>query len=324
MTEPIPLTPSDEELESTALLALADGPLPATDLASRMRRRFRSRTMDARLVEMLVERSELLVGRPDGSVIRLIDLLEGSVFTQRMPHSDGSRRDLWSDLALAPLVSWLVREGLCLASGDPLSLGQLGHATIVGPAGWLPPVRPGGLVSLTVRGGSVAVAAVDDDDLLDPRAEGRVRRALTRHYRTSTWWTEEDLAEQPVALTAAVAHALVEDPDLLERPTLPLDELLYLAVRTCEQDHHLRDLAAWRPGENVSFSISGMPDALHHEIQARARRYGMSGDQYAILALGHLCWRTPFAEDLGGDEWGWEPPHVRPGPSSDPPRLRPV
>lgn len=325
MTEPVELSPTDDDLESTALLALADGPLSVGALATRMRRRFRSRTVDPRLVEMLVERSLLLVGRPDGSVIRLIDLLEGSTFTVRVAHADGTRRDLWVSLALAPLITWMDREGLCLTSGDPLSRGAFGHDTIVGPDGWLPALPPGSLVSLTVTRGRVEVAPVEDDALLDLTEEGAVRRALSRHYRTTTWWTEDDLSERPYDLTTAVANALVEDPLLLHRPTRPLDELLYIAVRQCEQDHHLRDVSAWGAGENVSFSIAGMPEALAGEITRRARHYGMSDDQYLILAMGHLCWRTPFAEDLGDDGFGWEPsPRPSGGGPDEPRRLRPI
>jgi hypothetical protein len=47
-------------------------------------------------------------------------------------------------------------------------------------------------------------------------------------------------------------------------------------------------------------------DALHREIEHRARRYGMSFDQYVIAVLGHLAWRTPFAEDLEPEE-SWYP-----------------
>lgn len=324
MTDTPTICPTDDALEAAALRELADGPLPADRLATRMRRQFPGRTTDARLVEMLVERSTVLVGRPDGTVIRLLDLLEGSVFTQRVAHADGARRDLWSTLALTPLVSWLLREGLCLSSGEPLTCGRFGHDTILGPAGWLPEMSPGALVSLTVRGGRVEVAPVADDGIVGPSEEGRVRRALTRHYRSTTWWTEEDLAGRPHELTTAVANALVEDPSLLRRPTRPLDELLHLDLPQDEQDHHLRDAAAWSAGECVSFGITGMPEALHMEIERRARHYGMSSDQYAILALGHLCWRTPFAEDLGGDDWGWQPVTRRPDGAAKPPHLRGV
>jgi hypothetical protein len=34
----------------------------------------------------------------------------------------------------------------------------------------------------------------------------------------------------------------------------------------------------------------------------------MSFDEYVIAVLGHLAWRTPFAEDMGPfDAWADEP-----------------
>ena len=49
-----------------------------------------------------------------------------------------------------------------------------------------------------------------------------------------------------------------------------------------------------------------MPEALHVELSRRAHRYGMSFDQYVIAVLGHLAWRTPFAENM--EPWEhWSP-----------------
>ena len=217
MDDPTSLTPSDGDLESTALLVLADGPMAASELARRMRRRLVARCIDGRLVEMLVERSPLLVGLPDGSVIRLIDLLEGSVFTERVAHSDGQRRDLWTSLALAPLMAWLDCEGLCLTSGEPLARGEFGHDTILGPTGWLPAVPAGSLVSLTVTGGRIAVAAVDDRALLTSEPEGAVRRALSRHYRTATWWTERRSCREALRADDCRDHRPRRGPETAER-----------------------------------------------------------------------------------------------------------
>jgi len=47
-----------------------------------------------------------------------------------------------------------------------------------------------------------------------------------------------------------------------------------------------------------------MPSAPHTELSSRASHYGMTADQFVILALGHLAWRTPFAEDMAPfDSW---------------------
>ena len=56
----------------------------------------------------------------------------------------------------------------------------------------------------------------------------------------------------------------------------------------------------------MTFTIGDMPVALHMELSARARMYGMSDDQFVIAVLGHLAWRTPFAEDCEPFDF-WEP-----------------
>jgi hypothetical protein len=86
----------------------------------------------------------------------------------------------------------------------------------------------------------------------------------------------------------------------------PLDELLHDPLQQDIDRHHFRDFSAAHQMETISFSVTGMPDALHREIEHRARRYGMSFDQYVIAVLGHLAWRTPFAEDLEPEE-SWYP-----------------
>ncbi len=56
--------------------------------------------------------------------------------------------------------------------------------------------------------------------------------------------------------------------------------------------------------DTVSFVVEGLPEALHRELSHRAHRYGMSFDQYVVAVLGHLAWRTPFAEDMEPrDDW---------------------
>ena len=75
----------------------------------------------------------------------------------------------------------------------------------------------------------------------------------------------------------------------------PLIELLHDVLTEHSRRHLFDDTAAWDTGEVVAFSIAGMPQALHAELAARARRYGMSLDRFIVAALGHAAWRTPFA-----------------------------
>lgn len=91
---------------------------------------------------------------------------------------------------------------------------------------------------------------------------------------------------------------------------------------TSDRDrHYWRDFAATQEF-TCGFWIDGMPEHLMGELTQRARHYGMSFDQYVIAVLGHLAWRTPFAEDLGPWEQ-WDPRES--GESSDPLRhMRPA
>ena len=58
--------------------------------------------------------------------------------------------------------------------------------------------------------------------------------------------------------------------------------------------------------ETVGFWLDGIPVALHIELTARARHYGMSDAQFIVALLSTLAWRTPFAEDL--EPWpAWLP-----------------
>lgn len=106
-------------------------------------------------------------------------------------------------------------------------------------------------------------------------------------------------------MVRALLYARIADPGLLSAPHLPLDELLYLSLEQDSDIHYWRDRAAVMDG-SVSFSVHCMPFALYREMNLRAQRYGMSLDQYVVAVLGHLAWRTPFADDL--EPWeNWLP-----------------
>lgn len=202
-------------------------------------------------------------------------------------------------LGLQPIISILLMDSIPLVGGGQVRLSRFGHHTLVGPAGWLPPVGRGDLLGLRIEGGAIRIEEIDGAALPAPADDQQVRSTIARHYRCERWWGGPDALEsRPAELTRAVAHAVLEDPALLEHPQRPLDESLYDALEQRADDHHWRDFAAARQGETVSFSISYMPEALHSELQGRAKQYGMSLDHYVIAILGFLAWRTPFSENL--------------------------
>lgn len=282
---------------------------------SHLARRVRRETHDARVseleVEQHVDRSPVLVGRPDGGVVHLRHVIEGSVLTQRVRASTSGRTDLWTTLALAPFTMLALNGPLPLAGGGELRASAFGHSALVGPEGWLPEVQPWELVSLKLRDGEIHTGAVGESDLGDLARHQRARELIARHYRRERWFSgTDDLESRPAEVVNAIALALLEDPALLAEPLPPLDELLHDALE--DQHHfHWRDFEASRQAPSVSFMITGMPDALHIELDARARRYGMSFDQYVIAVLGHLAWRTPFAEDMQPWE-DWDPDEPSP------------
>jgi len=296
----------DQRLVHVLLDLLRDGPRDVEWLAQRARSRLRDVTVDEDAVISTVVTCTLLVGRPDGSVARLLDLLEGQVLTHRVGHIVRGQRALWTGLALMPLVAWSDHEPLILATGGAVVQAEFGHTALVGPPGWLPPCAPGELLGFRLGGARLSVERIDPDRITVD-ADRDVRTALAAHYRNEESWAEDELATRPGALNRAIGFGLLERPDLLSSPVSPLNELLYDALHEADRVHQFRDRSAWEAGDCVSFGIDGMPEYLYAELSRRATRYGMSLDQFVILALGHLAWRTPFAEDLGEwENWGAE------------------
>lgn len=213
---------------TTALRLLKQGPLDVDRLARQLRRSLRDARLTTEAVIDLVSGTTLLVGCPDGLVIRLLDVLEGHVFTQRLPSGANGRRDLWVDLSLLPLHTWALFEPLLLAGGGEVRAAAFGHHALVSAKEWLPDVRPGGLLSLRIAQGMLHVEAVDAIDETTPEQDREVRAAVSRHVREQRWWSiDEAEPDRRAELTRALAHALLENPDLLTAPTAPLIELLH-------------------------------------------------------------------------------------------------
>jgi hypothetical protein len=257
-----------------------------------------------------------LVGLPDGRASHLLHVLDGQWFTQRVRASTLGRDDLWVTSAVAPLVTVLFEGPLPLRSGGELSTAAHFQQAVVGPRGWLPAVPAGGLVALRISGGVVETTAVPALSS-SPEQDQFARELLGRHYRNAAWNVDDEPTTR-LTLTRAVAASVLEVPHLFVEPRTPLDELLYDPLHETYR-HDWRDVAAWQGEGNVSFTVQGMPAALHAELDRRARLYGMAFDQFTIAVLGHLAWRTPFAEDL--EPWeGW----VAADDAPEPAPLRPL
>ena len=129
-----------------ALRVLDNGPAEVEWLTERLRSELRDTHIDEKRVTSAVESATVLVGRPDGRVSRLLDLLEGQTLTHRVTAGTVGRTNLWTNLSLQPLHACAVMAPIPLASGGEVRSAQFGHAALVGPPGWLPDVPAGSLL----------------------------------------------------------------------------------------------------------------------------------------------------------------------------------
>ena len=268
-------------------------------LTARARKERRDTRIDADAVASVVETSTMLACRPDGTIDHLMHVLDGTVLTQRARAPLAARTDLWCTVAMQPLLNITAFTSLPLADGSGhVTRAPSGQEVLVGPEGWLPDVPRYGVVGIRLLDGMLSPITVDEADFPDLEEQERTRQLLAHHYRIERWYAgQDDLETRPGEMVRALQYARLEDPELLSKPHLPLDELLYLSLERESDIHYWRDRSAVMDG-SVSFSVHCMPSALHAELSLRAQRYGMSLDQYIVAVLGHLAWRTPFADDL--------------------------
>lgn len=276
-------------------------------LVARARPLRRDARVDEQAVINVVECSTMLVPQVDGRIGWLGELLDGIVLTHRVRAPLAGRRDLWGGVAIQPLLNIAAYAPLPLASGGEVTRMESGQDVLIGPAGWLPDVPRFGLVALRWKGGTLKAEPVPEDLTHEPQELQAVRALVASHYRRERWWRgDDDLESRPGELVRAITLAKMEDPEFLSVPYPPLDEILYNPLQRDVDEHHWRDLAAANQTETISFWLGDVPAALHGELNRRAGMYGMSLDQFVIAILGHLAWRTPFAEDCKPFEW-WVP-----------------
>lgn len=303
----------DHRLHETIVgLVREHGPQPLSWLVPRARRERKDARIDEQALIGVIECSTILVPRIDGRIGWLGDALDGIVLTQRVRAPLAGRTDLWGGISIQPLLNIAAYAALPLAGGGEVIRMESGQDVLVGPPGWLPDVPRFGLVALRWQGGTLSVEPVPDDDHHTPEHLQGVRSLVVDHYRRERWWSgQDDLVSRPGELVRAITLAKMEDPGFLSVPHPPLDELLYNPLERDVDEQHWRDFAAVRQNECVSFHLGGVPVALDMELKARARMYGMSLDQFVIAVLGHLAWRTPFAEDCEPFDF-WDPDRRRP------------
>jgi hypothetical protein len=291
------------------------GPQDVDWLARRARRDLRDARIDEEAVIGVLQASTLLVTRPDGAVDHALAVLEGNMLTHRVRAPLAGRTDLWLGCGVQPLLNVAAFRPLVLADGSgAVRRAATGHDVLVGPAGWLPDVDRYQLIGLRVRDQRLSVEPVAEDDLAPPEEQLRARRMLSSIYVAERDFMsgDDDLATRPAELARSITLALLEDPALFATPYPPLDELLHNPMHRHVDVDHWRSVAVSQQVETVGFWIDGLPVALSMELNARARRYGMTEQQFIVAMLSTLAWRTPFAEDMEPwEEWDPETPAGR-------------
>lgn len=274
-------------------------------------------------LDSVADASVVIVLRPDGRVSHLSDVLDGIVLTHRATGRLAGRRDLWLGPGVQPLLTLASVRPLALAGGGCVELGRTGDDVLVGPPGWLPDVGRGELVALRWVARQLHVAPVATADLAGPEEDEFVRSLTARLTDHERWYADDERSARAMALVQGLTRARLADPDLLSTAHLPLDELLHDPLDVNPADL-FREHAAFKQCESVSYVIDGMPVALERELRERSKHYGMTQHQFVIALLGHLAWRTPFAEDIAPWE-AWCPPRPSrtlrsvPEPVPDPP-----
>lgn len=285
-------------LDDAVLVALLEhGRLDLAAL-TRHARRGSATLVDAAVVAAMVEGHPLVVRRPDGSFEHLAHVLDGVVLTHRVRGALRGATELWVGPGLVPLEMLCLHRGLPLEGGGEVRGSTTEHAVLVGPPGWLPDASRRDLLALRWRDGVLSAALLDPADLAPPPEHEHVRGLLAERVTEEMWWRDHDPMERQRLLTVALGLARLQDPDLLSTPHPPLDELLYEPLEDRRRELW-RDVATASQGEGTTtLVLDGVPVQLEQELRRRAEAYGMVRDQLVVALLGHLAWRTPFAEDM--------------------------
>lgn len=94
-----------------------------------------------------------------------------------------------------------------------------------GPPGWMPPLAPGDLLGIRIRGGAVETLAVDRREVRGPHV-GMVAESLVKLARLVIGPDASWFGPPAIAIEDLLRLAATEAPELLRRPLPPFSELL--------------------------------------------------------------------------------------------------
>ncbi|MEO6715524.1 MAG: hypothetical protein ABIM89_19150 [Mycobacteriales bacterium] len=186
--------------ELAASLGLTTARVPAAVVTQRLRD-------DERFCEL-----------PDGRWTTLLAVLEGRWFTHRIRADEVIAGALTDELDLGIMFA-AARAGIVSKGGEPM---WARNHYLAAAGSWLPDVRAGDIIGMTVAGGAVDVVALPEFAGIS-QAGKRVADAVRSSMRVNSRSYMYCLAADA---TRALKEALVADPLLLSAPVPPLSELV--------------------------------------------------------------------------------------------------
>lgn len=273
----------DETLRSTAPTTVED--LAAAAVAAE---RTRSRAPATTVLNAL-RASPDAVALPDGRWTHALAVLGRTVLTHRVRYGTEGRTTIWPRADLEPFHR-LLRAPTPLVGGGTVTVSarpqwQCGAPppTWLGPPGWLPVVPAGALlaVTLTAAGLGVRPVAVDPEEVAE-RVD--LLRATVAHHTPPRSAVPVSAYGEPALARfhAGLLGALLEVPDLLATPLIPLDEVFPdLAVSaepalaeltgTCRCRCRPAEYEVWEPSDE-EWDVGVVDDAVVRPLFDRPGR----------------------------------------------------
>ena len=128
------------------------------------------------------------------------------------------------------LLTFARETGVPYELDDAAAVNLLLEATryqqlLHGPRSWIPPLAPGDLLGIRIRGGAIETLAVDRRDLRGPHV-GIVAAGIAKLARLVIGPDASWFGPPAISIEDLLRLAATEAPDLLRRPVPPFSELL--------------------------------------------------------------------------------------------------
>jgi hypothetical protein len=228
---------------------------------------------------------------PDGRYVTTNWLFTGSIFTHRARNDTREVNDqIWFGRELEPLRRLFgpTATTMPLAGGGEITSSRYYRNVWTGPKGWLPPVARDELLGLRWDGSGIQVTAVAGEEVSERRIE-QVRTVLRRHDQQ---FKKSDGSSYRMpdsdGLVETVRSALLEVPDLLKSPVLPLDELLGSTPGDCVRELYRSLNDTFAPEYEARVTLS-MPEPLLADFNQRAELTGADPKELMIAVLARAA-----------------------------------